>query len=102
MAGQLYCVRVPAGLGGEGMISICAFMCISMQSCTVSKHAACVLCVCKFSLRITCFHQICSPSSQMGLLDYVGKTITAEDERTYCGGPGKGELAICNGGTKMI
>lgn len=39
----------------------------------------------------------------MGLPDNVGKTITAEDEPTYCGGPGKGEPAICNGGkTKMI
>lgn len=36
----------------------------------------------------------------MGLPDYVGKTITAEDEWTYCGGPGKGEAAICNGGNK--
>ncbi|KAK5932663.1 hypothetical protein OYC64_002795 [Pagothenia borchgrevinki] len=42
-------------------------------------------------------------SSQMGLPDNVGKTITAEDESTYCGRPGKGEPSICNGGkTKMI
>lgn len=41
----------------------------------------------------------------MGLHYNAGKTITAEDEPTYCEEPGKGEPAICNGeggGTKMI
>lgn len=39
------------------------------------------------------------PSQMFLQLDDVRKTITAAD----CGGPGEGELAICNGGkTKMI
>lgn len=81
------------------------FPCISIQSRVLFQSRlyrmfACEMCICKldFSLYITRFYQICSHGSQMGPPDNVGKTISAEDEPTYCGGPGKGETSICNGG----